>query len=258
MTAVVNQLRVDDVHVRPRTNFFMGLALAMLTAVIAAFARTFYLRPVFGAVDGPTGSTDLPWHLLVHGLVMTAWFVFVVAQTLLVAKRNVALHRRLGIGGAALAVAIIVVNMFVVAEYIGRRDAAGMPIQRGVVVGDTLLLLLYFPLAVGAALYFRRNAEAHKRLMLLSGLALYGPVVARYATLADLGVMPRGWLSLVSPFAFLLVLLGYDIAARKRPHWVTVYGIAWAVANASIEIWILRTAAADAYVEWLRHFRLPV
>ena len=83
----------------------------MLTLVVVGFARTFYARPFFGAIDEPTRSAELPRHLMLHGLVMTSWFALVVTQTLLIAKRNVALHRRLGIAGAALAVLVVVVDM---------------------------------------------------------------------------------------------------------------------------------------------------
>jgi hypothetical protein len=103
---------------------------------------------------------------------MTAWFSLVVTQTLLIAKRNVTLHRRLGIAGAALAVVVIVVSMFTVVEFVVRREATGIAIderQHQVVVGDTLNMLFYFPLFIGAGLYLRRYPEAHKRLMLLAG-----------------------------------------------------------------------------------------
>ena len=224
----------------------------MLVLTIGGFARTFYLRPLFGAVDGPTGSTALPWHLLLHGLVMTAWITLVVTQTVLIAKGNVALHRRLGIAGAALATLVIVVSMFTVVEYIVRRDATGMPITQSVVVGDTYLLLC-FVVIVSAALFLRRDPAAHKRLMLLASLVVFGPVVARYVALVDVGVLPRPWLAYLQASALLLVLLGYDIATRKSPHWVTACGIAWTVANDPITGWLSQTAAADAYVEWLRH-----
>ena len=252
MTATAEQALTDAVVPR-RTKFFVGFAVAMLLLAIAGFARTFYLRPLFGAVDGPTGSTALPWHLLFHGLVMTAWLALVVTQTLLIEQRNVILHRRLGIVGAALAALVIVVGMFTVVEYVLRREAAGTPITNGVVLSDTYVLLLLFPLIVGAGLYLRRDAGAHKRLMLLASIVLLGPVAARFVTLADMGVLPREWLGFLRPSALLLVMLGYDIASRRRPHWVTGCGIVWAVAITPIELWLSRTAAAERYVDWLRH-----
>jgi hypothetical protein len=159
-----------------------------------------------------------------------------------------------GFVGAGLAPLIMVVAMLTVVEFVVRREAAGMPIQQGqygVVIGDTYVLL-WFPLIVGAGLYLRRDFEAHKRLMLLAGLTIFGPVFARYVALVDLGVLPVEWLGLLRASAVLLVLLGYDIASRKRPHWVTVCGLFWAATSGPLTDWLAQTAAADEYVEWLR------
>ena len=139
MTSIAGRT-LPGVTVRQQTKFFFGLAVVMLTLVVVGFARTFYARPFFGAIDEPTRSAELPRHLMLHGLVMTSWFALVVTQTLLIAKRNVALHRRLGIAGAALAVLVVVVDMFTIVEYVVCREAAGIAItqqQQPVVVGDT-------------------------------------------------------------------------------------------------------------------------
>jgi hypothetical protein len=188
---------------------------------------------------------------------MTAWFSLVVAQTLLIAKRNVARHRRLGILGAVLAGLVIVFSMFTVVEFVVRREAAGIAIderQHGVVVGDTLNMLLYVPLFIGTALYLRRDSEAHKRLMMLAGVLMFDPVVARYFILFSLAGLPLWLLYAVSPIPLLLALLGYDLATRQRPHWATVCGIVWAaLSRGPFFRWLYFTPAADAYVEWLRH-----
>jgi len=249
---------VTGVAVRDRTKFFMGLAVAMLALVVAGFARTFYLRPLFGAIDEPTRSAELPWHLLVHGFIMTSWFALVVMQTLLIAKRNVAFHRRLGIAGAALAVLVVVGAMFTVVEYVVRREAAGMAIterQHSVVVGDTLNLLVYFPLFVAGGLYFRRKPEVHKRLMLASCLVMLDPVAARFFTLFTIAGLRNFAVVLRAPVPLLaLALLVYDLAARRRPHWATICGLVWVVlSRAPFSQWLYFNPAAAAYVEWLRH-----
>lgn len=185
MTSIAGRT-LPGVTVRQQTKFFFGLAVVMLTLVVVGFARTFYARPFFGAIDEPTRSAELPRHLMLHGLVMTSWFALVVTQTLLIAKRNVALHRRLGIAGAALAVLVVVVDMFTIVEYVVCREAAGIAItqqQQPVVVGDTLNVLVYFPLFTAGGLYLRRTPEAHKRLMLMSCVVMLDPVAARFFTL---------------------------------------------------------------------------
>jgi hypothetical protein len=248
------------VTTRRRTKFFIGLAVAMLTLVVVGFARTFYLRPLFGAIDGPTRSPELPWHLLVHGLVMTSWFALVVAQTLLIVNRNTALHRRIGIAGAALAALVVVASMFTVVEFVVRREAVGMAIteqQQPVVIGDTLNMLVYFPLFVAGALYFRGKPEAHKRLMLVSCVVMLDPVAARFFTLFSIAGLRDYAAVLRAPVPLLaLALLAYDLASRKRPHWATVCGLVWvALSRGPFSRWLYFNPAADAYVDWLRHLR---
>jgi len=68
-----------------RSKFFFGLSAAMLAGVVLGFSRTYYLRSVFGTED-MVGGAGLPAHLHVHGFVMSAWFAFVVGQTLLIQK----------------------------------------------------------------------------------------------------------------------------------------------------------------------------
>jgi hypothetical protein len=53
------------------------MSTVTLVIVLAGFARTLYLRPVFQ-------PQPIPAHLYVHGLVLTSWFVWLWVQTLLV------------------------------------------------------------------------------------------------------------------------------------------------------------------------------
>jgi len=88
----------------------------------------------------------------------------------------------------------------------------------------------------------------------LAGLVMFDPVVARYFTLFSLVGLPLYLLTAVSPVSLLLVLFGYDIATRKRPHWATVCGIVWAsLSRGPFATWLYFTPPANAYVEWLRH-----
>ncbi len=74
---------------RRRSRFFVGMALALLVIAFGGFGRTVYFGKFF---DAP----ELPWYLLLHGVVLTIWFVLLLAQALLIATGRTALHRRLG------------------------------------------------------------------------------------------------------------------------------------------------------------------
>ena len=81
--------------------FFSSLAVLLLVTVFGGFARTYFLN---GFVSAPFALTPaLHW----HGAVFTAWMLLLVTQTSLVATGRAHLHRRLGVVGAVLAVAMI-------------------------------------------------------------------------------------------------------------------------------------------------------
>ena len=74
---------------RRRKRFFVHVAFAMLVVVALGFGRSFYLRPIF--TDRP-----LPAYLILHGAVMTAWYLLFLAQALRVQRHRVDLLRKLG------------------------------------------------------------------------------------------------------------------------------------------------------------------
>lgn len=61
----------DPAAQRRRSWFFLGASLLLLALVLIGFARTFFLRSVFGTV-GLDGATQLLPHVVLHGSVLTA------------------------------------------------------------------------------------------------------------------------------------------------------------------------------------------
>ena len=80
----------------------------MLAAVVvfAGFAPTYFLQRVFG-------TPELSPLLHVHGFLFSSWIAWSVVQTTLVAARRTDIHRRLGVAGAALATAMMVLAVLV-------------------------------------------------------------------------------------------------------------------------------------------------
>src|SRR5664279_5291888 len=98
--------RYDDV-------FFSGMAILILGAVYLGFARSYYLAGVFQA--------HLPNLLIhIHGAVFSAWFLLLVAQTSLISARRLDLHRRLGVLGAGLAAAMVILGIFAGTDALAR------------------------------------------------------------------------------------------------------------------------------------------
>ena len=150
---------------------FYGIA-ALVAALIAfaGFARTYYLKAMFGA-------PELPDLVHVHGFVMTLWIVLFVAQVSLVAARRVDLHRRLGLAGAALAAIVVAVGVLTAIEGAKRGVSPGPPPL--VFLAIPISVALVFGAFVSAALLLRRRSDFHKRLMLLASLSILTPAIAR-------------------------------------------------------------------------------
>ena len=107
---------------------------------------------------------DYPLAVHVHAAVYVSWLVFLTVQTVLIGRGRAALHRRLGIIGAALAV--LVVLMGLVATYVVENRMLGTPRADPAFISTLIVDVLNFATLAAAALILRSNAAAHKRLML--------------------------------------------------------------------------------------------
>lgn len=220
--------------------FFPAASAAILAVVLVAFARTFYLRRLF---DLP----PMPGYLYLHGLVLTTWFVLVFLQTCLVAAHRTDLHRRLGVVAALDAALVVLVSPLVAVRAITRYQAAGVhPAEiQFIVIGDLVCLLVFSTLVV-AALRMRRRPDWHKRLMLVSCVAILGPAVAR---------LERVGLAVPVPAVLLLLLAllaAHDAVGSRRLHPATVWGsLALVIALGAILL-VVGTAPAQAFIDALR------
>lgn len=152
-------------------SLYVAAALAAILIVFAGFARTFYLKLVFG-----TPVLSLLLH--VHGLVMSSWFVFFLVQAWLVSAGNVRLHRKLGVFGACLAPAVVAAGCAVAIHAVrAGHTPPGIPPLVFLIIplGDMLI----FAILVGCGLGLRRRSDFHKRLMLLASMSLLTAAITR-------------------------------------------------------------------------------
>lgn len=149
------------------------LLAAILTplVVLAGFARTYYLKPLFHTPDLPNRIVHL------HGIIMTSWVVLFVVQVSLVATRRTRVHQRLGILGGVLAGLVVIVGILTALFAAARGATPGPPPLSFLIIpfGDMVI----FAVLISLALYFRRKLDIHKRLMLLAAINLLTPAIAR-------------------------------------------------------------------------------
>lgn len=225
--------------------------IAAFTVVVVGFARTYYLKLLFG-------TPALPWLLHLHGALMTSWFALYFAQTSLIAANRVRVHKRLGIVGAVLAGLIVIVGTTVALHDAARdlrhpRTAGPPPLQ---VLGFFLAVLLVFAILVASALLLRRRRDWHKRLMLMSCLILVGPGLARisFARVPALAFLRGGGPGGLFDLVMLLVYacIAWDTWRHRRLHPAFVCGALLIAAVDLPFIWVPLSSSTWAHVAtWL-------
>jgi hypothetical protein len=187
------------------TYIVAGLACALIA--LTGFARTYYLKSLFGT---PT----LPFLINVHGVIMSSWCILFLVQAYLVATHRVRLHRRLGILGAAIAILVVAIGTYLTIEATAREVRSHLVRQFHFLFGLNLVNLLVFAILVGAALTLRSRPEFHKRLMLMATLSILAPAVARITLLFTHNPMSQ---FLAFDFCVLVFVFG-DTARHRRLH----------------------------------------
>jgi hypothetical protein len=103
------------------------------------------------------------------------------------------------------------------------------------------------PALLGAALWWRRRTDIHKRLVLIATLELVIAAVARWP-----GVLPHGPVAFFGiTDLFLAALVVYDWRTRGRIHPATLWGGLFLVVWQPLRLAIGFTAPWAAFTTWL-------
>lgn len=196
---------------RPGRIFHTSIAIAFLITAIAGFGPTYFLK---GLYDKPPLSPLVH----VHGAVFTLWLVLLIVQSGFVAARRVDLHKQLGIVAALVAAAMLPLGVMTAIG--GARHGVATP-------GLEPLVFMVFPIGamvmfagfVGAALWYRRKPELHRRLLLLGTVSIMTPAIAR---LPFAGHNPV--LALALSLLFVAAGMIHDWKTRGRIHPLYLWG----------------------------------
>jgi hypothetical protein len=226
--------------------FYSGMAIAMAVTAFIGFAPTYYLRAFSGAPPTVTGATTLSALAQLHGALFTGWVLLFIVQTALVASDKTRVHRRLGIAGAVLAAAMVIVGS-ATAIAAAARGAAPPGVDALAFLSIPLFDMLLFGTFVGAALWNRRRREAHKRLMLLAYISIITAAIARFP-----GVLPYGPLAFFGlAFIYLVIAVTYDAVSRGRVHPTYIWGGTLLVLSVPVRLMISGTAAWTGIARFL-------
>ncbi|WBO21646.1 hypothetical protein [Sphingomonas abietis] len=184
--------------------------------VLIGFSPSWFLRPFLGA---PPHFGPLSPLLIVHGIVFTTWIVLTIVQPLLIAAGNRALHRSLGYAGAGLAAAMVVLMVLATIESMRGGVPPVFPTPYAF-FAINLVGAITFAIVIGLAIARRREAETHKRLILLSLVVLTTPALARIPALHPF--MPFS--AFASPDLIIVAGILFDRITRGRVHRVWKIG----------------------------------
>jgi hypothetical protein len=218
-----------------------GALLAALV-IFAGFARTFYLKGLFG-------TPPLSSLLMVHGLVMTLWIVIFIVQIALVANGRSGLHRRLGLLGGCLAVIIVVMGVAAAIDAGRRGFTPSQQITPLMFMAIPIIDVGVFGALVGAALLKRHRTATHKRLMLLATLGIVTPGAARLPldVIRQAGLPAFFGVMIACVFAVVAI----DTARNRRLHPAFGWGAAVLIVSVPLRIALAQTAAWQQFAAWL-------
>lgn len=215
-------------------------ALTIVVIVFTGFARTYYLKALFG-------TPVLPGLLHLHGFMMTAWFFTLVLQVRLIAAGRVDIHRRVGVFGAILAMLVVVVGVTtaITAAHLGHTPGPPPLVFLVIPLGD----MVVFPALVGAGIFFRHRSDFHKRIMLLSSLSLLTAAIARI----PLDFIANGGLPLFFGLTDLCIVfsVAYDTLKRRRLHPAFGWGFAVILASQVLRFLLAGSAVWMQFAVWL-------
>jgi FtsH-binding integral membrane protein len=219
--------------------FFSGMAVLLLAAVFAGFARTYYLA---GMIRASLPSVII--HL--HGAAFSCWILLLVTQTSLVAAGRVDIHRRLGVFGFLLACAMVVLGVLAGTDSLARGFAPpGLDAATSYVVPITDMLI--FSTLIFFAFRNRSNPAAHKRFILIATIGLMIAAVARWP-FAPVYRNPIAAAQVT--YLFLLMLVGYDLWSIRKAHRATLWAGAFLIVVQQLRVPIGMTAAWHAFAAW--------
>lgn len=192
--------------------FFFGMASLLAVYVLLGFWKS-YLGA--GLILAPLPS--LLVH--VHAILFVGWIALLLGQSALISAGNLALHRRLGAIMGWWAAAIVIVGPVTTVIALRRPDSG----VNAVVFAGDLGQSIAFAILIRAGLVHRRDASAHKRLMLLATAAIMAPAIVRWPFDFILGGPPFGLVVfyMLPP----LLLVAYDLAMRGHVHRATGLGL---------------------------------
>lgn len=153
--------------------FYFSMALLMSGLVVWGFSRTVSASLFHG-------NPPRPLLLWFHGAAFSTWMVFFTAQSALVRMRKVSVHRALGWFGAGLAATMVALG-FTISVMMTRFDTTVLH-QKDIAsfLSIPWCDMIVFGTIIGAAIFWRKRPEYHRRLIFIATCELMDAAIGRF------------------------------------------------------------------------------
>ena len=182
-----------------------------LAAVLVGFSKTFII-PVSNA------AFHAPLIIYIHGFFALSWIVLFLCQSYLIKVENWSLHLTMGMFGLLIAVGVAVTIPFAGAYQVEKDLAQGLGDSAVSAILGTFTAALMFISLVLAGLYYRKDPDVHKRLMLLATITVLWPAWFRFRHFFPSVPNPEIWFALVLADSLIIVASIWDKIATGRIH----------------------------------------
>ena len=211
--------------------FFMWMSAACVAIAFGGFAGEYWIPLATSKV-----TVQPIYH--VHGFVASAWTLFLLLQSSLIATGRTRRHRELGLAGISLATLLVVTGVLLAITAMKNHAKINDGEQYLAFSIVPLAVVTFFGVCVGLAIAYAKRREAHKRLMLLGTFFILEAAVGRIFKLflappevraLPILQQPAPPIMLASVSALVCVLLVviaavYDWRTRGKPHPVWIWG----------------------------------
>lgn len=201
---------------------YLGFTLILWTGILTGFVP-----------EVATEGFNYPLIVHLHAMAFGGWLIFLTTQCLLIRSNRRDLHRKLGIAGAVLAVAMLIIGSqtALTMDRIHFAENGKPPIFASVQFAD----LIAFAILIPAGLALRKRPQLHKTLMMLASISLCVAGFARGAGRLIAPLFPPGKVQFYEHIyggtdLVMLAFLIYHAASRRTLNPALLVGCALIVA----------------------------
>lgn len=216
--------------------YFIGLFLLAIVGFWPSYFSKFF-----------DGSADFNFYFHFHAVMAIIWIVFLIAQPILIRKKNFSLHRTLG------KLSYLVVPLFFISiVLLAHNRITVIDENLGTSLWITFKDILIFSFGYGVAIRYKNQIAIHSRGMIVAGIVLIEPALVRliFNLFFSGEFAPVGYL--ISIALLYILFIGLLIVERKQKigRWVFPTALALYIFVHSVLIFQIKIGPWQAFAEW--------